>query len=188
MTQPDEDNVTMLLDAVASGRENAWEELLAVVYDELRGIARSRLKGLQSGQTLQATALVHEAYLRLVKSDLSSWKSRSYFFGAAARSMRNILVDAARRKSRQKRGGDWDRVTLHGQSGSEALSSADLLTLNDALEKLAELDVRQHDVVMLRYFAGLSDDEVAAALEVSTSTVERLWSFARAWLHRELKS
>ena len=158
---------------------------MPLVYDELHAIARRRLSGDAPGRTLQATALVNEAYIRLSDAALP-WRDRVHFYSAAARSMRNILVDNVRRSMRRKRGGDRRRVTLAGQAAPTAPQPIDILSLDDAMTRLEGEHQREYQVVMLRYFAGLANQEVARALEVSVATVERAWSFARAWLHREL--
>jgi RNA polymerase sigma factor (TIGR02999 family) len=166
--------------------------LLPLVYEELRRLARGQMKnerGGPSGQTLQATALVHEAYLRLVGDADVQWQNRAHFFGAAARAMRRILVDRARHRGRRKRGGDWDRVELGDKSmpGAGPGGGTDLVGLDAALARLEAEDSRKAEVVMLRYFAGLSIEETAAALSLSTATVKNEWTFARAWLKRELE-
>ncbi|MFZ2875095.1 MAG: sigma-70 family RNA polymerase sigma factor [Phycisphaerales bacterium] len=178
--------VTRLLAAVHSGDPRASEQLLPLIYDELRKLARSYMKRESEGQTIQATALVHEAYMRLVGSADVSWDNRGHFFGAAALAMRRILVERARSRGRIKRGGDRQRVDLadHADAGDE--SSVDLVTLDGALRKLEAFDQRKSEVVMLKYFAGLTNDEVAAALGLSSATIRNEWTFARAWLMREL--
>lgn len=181
--------VTILLDAIRSGDRRAAADLLPLVYEELRILARSRLARLAPGQTLQPTALVHEAFLKLVGSGDPGWDSTGHFFGAAARAMRDILVDVARRHSRRKHGGDRDRVELDDElliESSSQLSSDDILQLDDALHKLEAKHPERAEIVMLRYFAGLTNDQVAQALNVSTRTVERGWRFSRAWLHDQL--
>ena len=180
-------DVTIILDELRAGEAEAWSRLVPLVYDELHRIARGRLAGLRPGNTLGATALVHEAYIKLLAAEAPSWENRRHFFAAAARAMRNILVDELRRRQRHKRGGDWQRITLDDHLAVGKTSApVDLLALDEILERLEAVDAQQHEIVMLRYFAGLSIDEVAAALNVSSSTVDRQWSFARAWLHREL--
>lgn len=178
--------VTRLLDAVNGGDGDAMDKLLSVIYDELRAMARARVAHLRPGQTLQATALVHEAYLKLADRPAASWDGRAHFFGAAARAMRDILVDEARRKNRLKRGGDRDRVPFDEQLVIADGSPIDLVALDEALRKLEASNRQRADVVMLRYFAGLSIDRTAEVMGISTATVERHWAFARAWLHREL--
>ncbi|MCA9172028.1 MAG: sigma-70 family RNA polymerase sigma factor [Planctomycetales bacterium] len=161
------------------------EELLPLVYQELRRLAAARLAQESPGQTLQATALVHEAYIRLVDADVR-WESRGHFFAAAARSMRQILINRAIRKQATKHGGDRGR-----QEFDEAMFASEppperMLALNAALEQLESIDERKGQVVMLRYFAGLSIEDTALALGLSPATVKREWQFARAWLHREM--
>ncbi len=173
----------------APDAEPAAEELMAAVYDELRGLARGYLKRERSDHTLQPTALVHEAYLRLVDQDKVSWRGRSHFFAVGARMMRRLLVDHARRRGRVKRGGHWLRVTLsHGVAPrlGRDFDHEELLALDLALDKLAGLDPRQAKIVELRFFAGREVAEVAEALGVSKRTVEGHWTHARAWLKREL--
>lgn len=161
-------------------------ELLPQVYRELRALAESRLRRLPPGQTLQPTALVHEAYMRLVGNADPGWNGRGHFFGAAAKAMRNILVDEARRKGADKRGGDRLRVDLPDSALAAITRHADMLELDEALAKLEELDERKGSVVMLRVFCGLTIDQTAMALSMSAATVERDWAYAKAWLHREL--
>lgn len=161
-------------------------ELLPQVYRELRALAESRLRRLPPGQTLQPTALVHEAYMRLVGNADPGWNGRGHFFGAAAKAMRNILVDEARRKGANKRGGDRLRVDLPDSALAAITRHADMLELDEALAKLEELDERKGSVVMLRVFCGLTIDQTAMALGLSAATVERDWTYAKAWLHREL--
>lgn len=161
-------------------------ELLPQVYRELRALAESRLRRLPPGQTLQPTALVHEAYMRLVGNADPGWNGRGHFFGAAAKAMRNILVDEARRKGANKRGGDRLRVDLPDSALAAITRHADMLELDEALAKLEELDERKGSVVMLRVFCGLTIDQTAMALGLSAATVERDWAYAKAWLHREL--
>ena len=163
------------------------EELLAIVYDELREIARRQLRGERQGHTLQPTALVHEAYLRLVDSRDMAWESRAHFFGTAARAMRQILVDHARRRNAAKRGGGQERVTLDSGIAAEDSVTAEVLDLNDALEKLSSHDGDLARLVELRFFAGLTLDETADALGVSRRKAAKDWSVARLWLQRELR-
>jgi RNA polymerase sigma factor (TIGR02999 family) len=174
--------VTRILSTLEQGDPRAAERLLPLVYDELRKLAAQRLAQEKPGQTLQATALVHEVYLRLVDVEQAQrWNSRGHFFAAAAEAMRRILVEDARRKMRVKRGGGHQRVTL-----DEVLSIAepreDLLALDEALTRLASEDPAKADIVKLRYFAGLSLEEAAACLGISLATAKRRWSVARAWL------
>ncbi len=203
-------NVTQLLAAIQQGQPEAAEDLLPLVYDELRRLARARLSQEKPGQTLQPTALVHEAYLRLVANQgdrgqetgdseapptlsavscpLSpvSFASRGHFFAAAAEAMRRILVEAARRKGRIKRGGDLARQPLEEDQIASPEVDGDLLELDAALDKLAQKDPRKAQLVKLRYFAGLTQEQAAEALGISVSTADRDWAYARAWLFREM--
>jgi RNA polymerase sigma factor (TIGR02999 family) len=180
-------DLTHLLDAAAGGDKRAAAELLPLVYDELRKLATQRLAQEKLGQTLQATALVHEAYLRLVDVDhAQAWNSRGHFFAAAAEAMRRILVESARSKARGKRGGDWRRVDFEELDVATSITADQLVALDDALARLAALDPLAGQLVKLRYFAGLALDRAASALGVSTATAYRHWAYARAWLHGEL--
>jgi len=161
--------------------------LLPLVYDELRRLAAWRLAHEKPGQTLQATALVHEAYLRLVGKEDLPWNGRRHFFGAAAEAMRRILVENARRKKRLKHGGGLDRVDIDPIEIPSPMPDEDLLAMDEALDRLAEVDPRAAEVVKLCFFVGLTQVQAASQLEVSVATVERTWSFARAWLFRELQ-
>lgn len=182
-------NVTQLLDAAASGDRQAAADLLPLVYDELRKLATARLAEEKPGDTLQPTALVHEAYLRLVGSaDASRWDNRGHFFAAAAEAMRRILVDAARRKRRPKHGGDRHRVELDDIAAPDPDPRSDLIALDAALTRLAEVDAQAARLVELRHFTGLSVPEAAQVLDIAPRTADRVWAFARAWLHRELTS
>lgn len=187
MTDEARTNVTQLLAAVSDGDSKAASELLPLVYEELRKLARSNMKRESEGHTLQPTALVHEAYMRLVGGADVKWDNRGHFFGAAARAMRRILVERARAKGRIKRGGERKRVELADEMMAVEPESTDLLALDEALERLEKYDSRKCEVVMLRYFAGLSIEETAAGMGLSPATVKNEWAFARAWLHRELK-
>ncbi len=179
--------VTRILSAIEQGDPQAAEQLLPLVYDELRRMAAEMMREERPGQTLQATALVHEAYIRLVNVEKAQhWESRNCFFAAAAEAMRRILVDLARRKGRLKRGGDRQRQEFSEASIPAAGSDDDLLQLDAALEDLEKRDARKAQVVKLRYFAGLSVEETATALGVSPSTVDRDWTYARAWLFRKM--
>ena len=178
--------ITQFLDRLAEGDELAAERLFDVVYSELRLLATAKLARESPGHTLQPTALVHEAWLRLVGSDVPDWKSRRYFFGACAEAMRRILVERARKKARLKHGGDRERVELEDLGADEPLEALDLVALDEALEKLAAEDPEKAELVKLRFFAGLTLDQVAATLELSPATVDRRWAYARAFLFAEL--
>jgi RNA polymerase sigma factor (TIGR02999 family) len=194
-------DVTELLAAIQSGKRQAAEELLPVVYDELRRLARQKLAQEKPGQTLQATALVHEAYLRLVRpqkgeanSDLTQnqpaagpeWNNRAHFFRAAAEAMRRILVDSARRKRSAKHGGSLDRAELAEVPAPQALDLEDVIVVSEALEKFEQQDAAKAELVKLRYFAGLTIEEAAMTLGISHATAERHWTYAKTWLFREL--
>ena len=181
-------DVSRILSGIEQGDPSAAEKLLPLVYDELRQLAAQRLSQERQGQTLQATALVHEAYLRLVGSDRNGWENHAHFFGAAARAIRRILVDRARARSAARRGGDRPLRLDTDTPLAEPGPSLDVLALDEALAKLASIDAQKARVVELRFFGGLSVDETAATLGVSASTVDRDWSFARAWLHREMSA
>ena len=180
-------DITRLLSRASDGDPHASDELLPLVYGELRRLAQSRMTHERPGQTLQATGLVHEAYLRLIGDDNDvKWDDRGHFFAAAAEAMRRILIERARRKGRQRHGGEFKRVTMQTNVASLDDDSGELLDLDRALSDLERKDARMADVVKLRYFAGLSIEETAAALDVSVRTVNRNWVAARAWLAREL--
>jgi RNA polymerase sigma factor (TIGR02999 family) len=180
--------VTQVLSAIAQGDPRAASQLLPLVYDELRKLAAHRLDHQSAGQTLQPTALVHEAYLRLVGApEASSWDNRGHFFAAAAEAMRRILVENARRKGRHKHGGDLTRNDLNAaEQVAVPEVREDLLALDEALTKLASVDPQAAQLVQLRYFAGLSIQEASQTLGISPRTADRLWAFARAWLLREV--
>ena len=179
-----------LLSRASGGDHNAVEELMPLVYNELRRLAASYLRRERPGQTLQATALVHEAFVRLIGEKTTRWQNRTHFLAIAALSMRQILVQRARARKAAKRGGDPERITLDEQliaaTGAPG-QSVDLVALDTALEKLAALDERQAKIVELRYFGGLSVEEAAEVLDVSPATIKRDWTLARAWLKRELE-
>jgi RNA polymerase sigma factor (TIGR02999 family) len=180
-------DVTRILQSIEAGNPKAAEELLPLVYDELRKLAAAKMAQEQPGQTLQATALVHEAYVRLVEPDAKRrWHDRRHFFVAAAEAMRRILIAGARRKKTIKRGGDRDRADVEPVELAAALPSRQLLALNDALDELANRDAVKAELVKLRYFAGLTIAEAAETLGVSTATAERYWAYTRAWLQCEL--
>jgi RNA polymerase sigma factor (TIGR02999 family) len=183
------DEITEILNAIESGDEHAAAQLLPLVYDELRKLAAQKLGHEKPGQTLQATALVHEAYLRLVgMEDKQRWNSRGHFFGAAAEAMRRILVENARRKRALKHGGGLIVLDVGDLQLPAAEPREDLIALDEALTKLAETDSTAAKVVELRYFAGLTLPEAAQTLGISPRTADRLWAYARAWLHRRLAS
>ena len=179
--------VTQILKALEQGQSQAAEELLPMVYDELRRLAAWRLANEKPGQTLQATALVHEAYLRLVGKDDPQWNGRRHFFGAAAEAMRRILVENARRKKRLKHGGHLERVNADDVDLPAPMPDDELLAMDEALDRLAEVDPRAAELVKLCFFVGLTQEQAAQHLDVSVATVERTWSFARAWLFREIQ-
>jgi RNA polymerase sigma factor (TIGR02999 family) len=190
----DRDGVTELLDRWNQGDVAARDALMPLVYDELRRVARRKLAGQHSDHTLQATALVHEAYMRLVNRKQAQWQDRTHFFALAAQMMRQILVDHARSHNAAKRGGGAISVTLDEESGGAAGTSiagssiVDLIDLDTALKKLAELDPRQSQLVELRFFGGLSIEEAAQAINISPATGKREWATARVWLHHAMTS
>lgn len=186
MAEADTKTVTWLLNAAQEGDLGASAQLLPLVYDELRRLARARLSHERPGQTLQPTALVHEAFLRLVGTEDQRWDSRAHFFGAAARAMRQILIDRARRKAAEKHGGDRDRVDMDDSEIAIAAPSIDLLALDEALDKLESQDARKAKIVELRYFAGFNEEETAKILGVTSRTIQREWRYIRTWLHREI--
>ena len=180
-------DVTHILSQIESGDPSAAEQLLPLVYDELRKLAAAKLANEKSGQTLQATALVHEAYLRLVDTEQAKlWDSRGHFFAAAAEAMRRILIDAARAKGRQRRQANRRRFDIDAIDVAVHATPDQLLAINDALEKLQSVDPAVFELVNLRYFAGLNIEQASAALGISPATAYRRWNFARAWLHGEL--
>lgn len=180
-------DVTQILNAIEQGNPSAADQLLPLVYDELRLLAAQRMAGEKPGQTIQATALVHEAYIRLVDVEKAQqWESRRHFYAAAAEAMRRILVERARRKGRLKRGGGHKRKEFDSDAIVAAEMPGDLLELDAALRDLEKKDARKAEVVKLRYFAGLTIEEVAAALKMSSATVDRDWTYARAWLFRQM--
>jgi RNA polymerase sigma factor (TIGR02999 family) len=182
-------DVTRILSAIEKGDPKAASDLLPLVYDELRKLAATKLAGEKPGQTLQSTALVHEAYLRLVGEGQSTdWGGRGHFFAAAAEAMRRILIDRARRKATTKQGGGLRRIDLDLVSAAEEGREAELLALDDALAELERHDPQAARLVKLRYFAGLSHQEAAQALGVSRRAADRLWSLARAWLYQRLSA
>ena len=181
-------DVTQLLNAIDAGDPKAADQLLPLVYEELRKLAGAKMALEKPGQTLQATALVHEAWLRLMGTDkLKSWNSRGHFFGAAAEAMRRILVDRARQKARVRHGGSLERVDLEHVTLATKDNDETVLAIHEALEKLALESPQKAEMVKLHYFIGLEYPEIATALGVSLSTVERHWAYARSWLFREMK-
>lgn len=182
-------DVTRLLDEMAAGNTAAGEQLIAVVYAELRRMAAQRMASSGADQTLQPTALVHEAWLRLGGDQARRWNDRAHFFATAAAAMRSILVDRARRRKAQRHGGGQERVALDGIDLADASTTSDdqILAVHEALEKFAIEEPQKAELVKLRYFAGLSVEEAAEVLGVSEPTVHRWWAYARAWLGREIK-
>jgi RNA polymerase sigma factor (TIGR02999 family) len=180
--------VTRILAAIEGGDPHAAQRLLPLVYDELRKLAAAKLSQEKPGQTLQATALVHEAYLRLVGAERGQdWDSRGHFFAAAAEAMRRILIDQARTKQSQRRGGGRQRLDLEYVDLAVPEAELDVLALHEVLERFEQLDPVKAKLVKLRYFAGLSIPQAAEVLGISSNTADRYWAYARAWLHAELK-
>ena len=179
-------DVTRILNAIEQGDTRATDELLPLVYEELRMLAAQKLSQEKPGQTLQATALVHEAYIRLVGVENSNWDGRGHFFTAAAEAMRRILIENARRKQRIRHGGDHQRVDLDEEELAITGPSEDILALDEALTKLSREDPVKADLVKLRYFTGLTIDEAGQALKISKATADRYWYYARAWLYEEI--
>jgi RNA polymerase sigma factor (TIGR02999 family) len=186
MTEPSPKEITQLLLAWGQGQQAALDQLIPLVHDELHRIAKRYMGGERPGHTLQTTALVNEAYLRLIDSSRVHWQNRAHFFAIAAQLMRRILVDFARSRHNLKRGGRAEQVSLNEALVISPERGADIVALDDALKALASLDPRQSQVVELRFFGGLSINETAEVLKVSEGTVRRDWSLAKAWLHREL--
>lgn len=181
-------NVTKILSQIEDGDPSAADQLLPLVYDELRKVAIGKLAHENVGQTLQATALVHEAYIRLVDLEVAQhWDSRRHFFAAAAEAMRRILVENARRKGRKKHGGDHCRVELCEVNLLTTVRPETLLDIDDALNELAEEAPEKAELVKLRFFGGLTLDEAAESLGISRTTAQRYWTYARAWLHRKIQ-
>ena len=179
-------DVTRILNAIEQGDARAADKLLPLIYEELRWLAARKMSRERSGQTLQATALVHEAYIRLVGAQNQDWKGRTHFFAAAAEVMRRILIENARRKQRHKHGGGRQRVDLDDALFAIEGPSDDLIALDEALTKLAQEDAVKADLVKLRYFAGLTIEQAATILGISRATADRYWSYARAWLFDEI--
>ena len=189
MNDPDDQpagEVTRLLRSFSAGDDSESERLMALVYDSLRELARKHLASERRNHTLQPTALVNEAYLKLVGQTRVEWKGRAHFLNVASTAIRRILIDHARSRARHKRGGDAIRVTLADDSAATEAKDADLLDLDRALQELEKIDELDHRIVMLRYFGGVSVEEIATALDIGERTVQRRWTFTRAWLHRRL--
>lgn len=187
MSDSNSKTVAHMLRAAGRGDPHAASELLPLVYEELRTLARARLRHEAPGQTLQPTALVHEAYLRLVGEEDPGWDGRGHFFAAAARAMRQILVEQARRKNALKRGGGQTRVPLEQAEPEADVPSDDILAIDEAVRRLEQEDPRKGEIINLRYFARLTTAETAAALGISVGTVGREWRYLRAWLECELR-
>jgi len=179
---------TRVLDQVQQGKENAADELLPLVYEELRKLAAHKMAGEAPGQTLQPTALVHEAWLRLTGAENQSWDSRGHFFAAAAEAMRRILIERARAKSRLRRGSRAEHVPLDHVTIASEDPPETVLAIHEAVDRLTARDPFKAEVVKMRYFVGLSQDEIAHALGVSVPTIRRHWAIARAWLYAEMKT
>jgi RNA polymerase sigma factor (TIGR02999 family) len=184
---PSDQDITSLLQAWRNGDDKALACLTPLVYKELHRLANRCMRGERTGHTLQTTALVNEAYIKLVDSSRVQWQNRAHFFAIAAQLMRRVLVDFARRRRYRKRGGDWRQVTLGEGLDVSKNVDADLVAVDEALQELSKLDPRKAQVVELRFFGGLSLEETAEALKISTDTVGRDWRAAKAWLTRELR-
>lgn len=182
----DSNHITQLLIDWGEGNETALDQLLPLVYSELRLMAKRQMRKQPSAHTFQTTELIHEAYLKLAGKEERKWENRSHFFGVAAKAMRHILVDYARSKSREKRGGWQEKITLAENLNSSKEKSEDIIALDDALKKLSEFEERKSQVVELKYFAGMTFDEIGKILNVSKKTAQRDWRFARMWLLREM--
>ena len=183
----DMSDVTRILERMQQGDPNAAEKLLPLVYDELRRLASHKMAHEKPGQTLQATALVHEAWLRLTDATQQQWRGREHFFSAAAEAMRRILVDNARRKLRLRHGGEWEHIEFDSFELPIAADDDKCLRVDEALERLAAADPHKAEVVKLRVFAGLKVSEIAALMQCSEKTVQRDWNFAKAWISREVQ-
>lgn len=179
--------ISLLLIDWSKGDDYALEQLMPLVYHELRLMARKHMRGQPSGHTFQTTDLIHETYLKIAGGEVRHWQSRNHFFGVAAKAMRHILVDYARSKNNQKRGGWQERVTLEENMRVTNQSSEEIVALDDALNRLAAVDERKVRVVEMKFFGGLNVAEIAGVLKVSPETVKRDWSFAQTWLLRELE-
>lgn len=187
MTNDVSSQITLRLDDWSNGDEDALEQLMPLVYDELRRMARGFLRRQPGQHTLLTTDLIHEAYVKIAKGDQQNWKNRAHFFGVAAKAMRHILVDYARSKQRQKRGGVQERVSLADDMAISRDQTKELVDLDEVLKALDMLDQRKSRVVELKFFGGLTNEEIGEVLQISVETVKRDWSFARTWLLRELE-
>jgi len=185
-TMSDQHDVTAKLSELSAGRREAWDELMPIVYGELKRMAHRHLRGERPGHTLNTTAIVHEAYLKLVNIDQLQWRDRAHFFAMASRAMRRILIDHARTRSREKRGGGWTKVTLDDAFKVAEERAEDLIALDDALTRLEQVNERQCRVVEYRFFGGMSIQETAEALGISAASVKRDWMVTRTWLNQEL--
>jgi RNA polymerase sigma factor (TIGR02999 family) len=184
---PNNPDITQLLIAWSDGQREALDNLIPIVYADLRRVAAGYMRREPPGHALQPTALVHEAFVRLVDQKQVKWRNRAHFFGVAAGMMRRILVDNARRRRADKRGGGWERVTLAGdEAAPDSHREVDVLSLHEALERLAEFDPQQERIVELRYFGGLTIEEAAEVIGISAATVVREWTIAKAWLRADL--
>lgn len=181
-------DVTLMLNSAGQNNPQAANELLSLVYEELRRLAAAKMASETPGQTLQATALVHEAWLRLTNDEKRKWNDRTHFFASAAEAMRRLLVDNARRKRTERHGGRQQRVEIPEIASAVVESDDKVLAVNDALERFAVLDPQKAELVKLRYFVGMTLDQAAEALGISERTAKRYWAFARAWLHEEIKA
>lgn len=188
MVDPQKKEVTKLLEAWSEGKSEAIDELMPLVYQELKRMAKNYMSSQPSGHTLQTTALIHEAYLKMADQKNKRWENRSHFFAVAAQAMRQILVDHVRTRHRKKRGGKTQIISLDHIAEFSNERAAEFIALDDALKALEKLDERKSKVVELRYFGGLNENEIATVLNVSPKTVERDWRFAKGWLFRELSN
>lgn len=188
MPNADSHQITLLLIDWSKGDEFALEQLMPLVYEELRQMARRYMRRQPAGHTLQTTDLIHEAYLKIAKQDDQNWQNRAHFFGIAAKAMRHTLVDYARSKHNQKRGGWQERVTLADDAAIAKDNSREIVRLDEALKSLEQIDERRSRVVEMKFFGGLTIEEIAEVLKISPETVKRDWQFARSWLLRELAS
>jgi len=187
MTSELRNETTQILRAIAGGDRSSVDRLLPIVYDQLRALAGHYFRGEAHDHTLQPTALVHEAFVRMVNGPGVAWNDRAHFFALAATAMRRILADHARKRRAAKRGGDWQRIDLDAAVTPPTQRPIDIIALDDALTKLQEMDARKHSVVEMRFFAGMTVEEVARVLDVSITTVESDWRAARAWLRAQLE-